>query len=171
MNCRVMTTLMRNGRDRRSGKPVMGHAVLERALLVGTRSADHIRASSHSGCIATGASLCAKNRPHTWLHPNASQKGQIPLAPRAPSIHGPSRRFAATLDVGRSRTEADIRLDCFAPTPRCSRESSKLSSRAPRQCPIPALQTVYRDVAAVRPAGPKSFQLALLAEAASTVRM
>jgi hypothetical protein len=50
----VMTTLMRNGRDRRSGKPVMGHAILERALLVGTRSADQIRASSHSGCIATG---------------------------------------------------------------------------------------------------------------------
>jgi hypothetical protein len=46
--------LMRNGRDRRSGKPVMGHAILERALLVGTRSADQIRASSHSGCIATG---------------------------------------------------------------------------------------------------------------------
>ena len=31
----------------------MGHAILERALLVGTRSADHIRASGHKGCIAT----------------------------------------------------------------------------------------------------------------------
>ena len=51
---RVMTTLMRNGRDRRSGKPVKGQAILERAPLVGTRSADHIRASSRSGCIATG---------------------------------------------------------------------------------------------------------------------
>ena len=30
-----------------------------------------------------------RNRPYTWLHPNASQIGQIPLAPRAPSIHGP----------------------------------------------------------------------------------
>jgi hypothetical protein len=38
----------------------MGHAILERALLVGTRSADHIRASSHSGCIALEASLHAK---------------------------------------------------------------------------------------------------------------
>ena len=84
-----MTTLMRNGRDRRSGKPVMGHAILERALLVGTRSADHIRASGHSGCIATGRASTRKNRPDTWLHPNASQIGQIPLAPRAPSIHGP----------------------------------------------------------------------------------
>src|SRR3984885_1398640 len=55
-----MTTLMRNGRDRRSGKPVMGHAILERALLVGTRSADHIRASSHSGCIAKGQASTRK---------------------------------------------------------------------------------------------------------------
>ena len=58
--CRVMTTLMRNGRDRRSGKPVMGHAILERPILVGTRSADHIRASSHSGCIATGQASTRK---------------------------------------------------------------------------------------------------------------
>ena len=75
----VMTTLMRNGRDRRLGKPVTCHARKERVFLVGTRSADHIRASGHSGCI---------QRPDTWLHPNASLKRQIPLAPRAPSIHG-----------------------------------------------------------------------------------
>ena len=77
----VMTTLMRNGRDRRLEKPVKCHARKERVFLVGTRSADHIRASGHSGCI---------QRPDTWLHPNASLKRQIPLAPRAPSIHGPS---------------------------------------------------------------------------------
>src|SRR6476469_1439285 len=93
MNCRMMTTLMRNGRDRRSGKPVMGHAILERALLVGTRSADHIRASGHSGCIATGRASTRKNRPDTWLHPNASQIGQILLAPRAP-FHDISLRCA-----------------------------------------------------------------------------
>src|SRR6187399_1043878 len=74
-----MTTLMRNGRDRRLGKPVKCHARKERVFLIGTRSADHIRASGHSGCI---------QRPDTWLHPNASPKCQIPLAPRAPSIHG-----------------------------------------------------------------------------------
>jgi hypothetical protein len=74
-----MTTLMRNGRDRRSGKPVKCHARKERVLLVGTRSANHIRASGHSGCT---------QRPDTWLHPNASRKRQIPLASRAPSIHG-----------------------------------------------------------------------------------
>jgi hypothetical protein len=51
----------------------------DRVLLVGTRSADHIRASSQSGCI---------QRPKTWLHPNASLNCQIHLATRAPSIHG-----------------------------------------------------------------------------------
>jgi hypothetical protein len=75
----VKTTLMRNGRDRRLGKPVKCHARKERVFLVGTRSADHIRASAQSGCI---------HRPDTWLHPNASPNCQIPLAPRAPSIHG-----------------------------------------------------------------------------------
>jgi hypothetical protein len=71
--------LMRNGRDRRSGEPASCHAIDKRVLLIGTRSADYIRASSHSGCI---------QRPNTWLHPNPSQKCQIPLATRAPSIHG-----------------------------------------------------------------------------------
>ena len=61
----------------------MGHATLERVLLIGTRLADYIRASGHNGCI---------NRPNTWLHPNASLKCPIfSLAPRAPSIHDPQR--------------------------------------------------------------------------------
>ena len=64
----VMTTLMRNGRDRGSGKPVKCHARKERVLLFGTRSADYIRASSHNGCI---------QRPNTWLHPFASLKCPI----------------------------------------------------------------------------------------------
>src|SRR5450759_4098439 len=63
-----MTTLMRNGRDRRLGTPVKCHARKERVLLVGTRSADHIRASGQSGRI---------QRPNTWLHPNASLKCPI----------------------------------------------------------------------------------------------
>ena len=51
----------------------MGHAIVERVLLFGTRPADYIRASSHSGCIAMEASSPFENRPYTWLHPNASQ--------------------------------------------------------------------------------------------------
>ena len=46
----------------------MGHATLERVLLIGTRSADYIRASGHNGCI---------QRPDTWLHPNPSLKCPI----------------------------------------------------------------------------------------------
>ena len=59
-NCRVMMTLMRNGRDRRLGKPGMGHATLERVFLFGTRSADHIRASGRSGCVVMGTVLHSK---------------------------------------------------------------------------------------------------------------
>jgi len=59
----VMTTLMRNGRDRRSGKPVRATAKKERVLLFGTRSADYIRASGHNGCIATEVILQATTDP------------------------------------------------------------------------------------------------------------
>jgi hypothetical protein len=37
----------------------MGHAILERVLLFGTRSADYIRTSGHNGCIATEVTLQA----------------------------------------------------------------------------------------------------------------
>ena len=37
----------------------MGHAIFERVLLFGTRSADYIRASGHNGCIATEVTLQA----------------------------------------------------------------------------------------------------------------
>ena len=96
-------TLMRNGRDRRSGKPVKCHARKERVRLFGTRSADYIRASGQSGRI---------QRPNTWLHPNASLK--CPIFPlhrgRRPymalSDIPPRRKFVAiglTADIGRRR--------------------------------------------------------------------
>jgi hypothetical protein len=97
----VMTTLMRNGRDRRLEKPVKCHARKERVFLVGTRSADHIRASGHSGCI---------QRPDTWLHPNASLKCQIPLAPRAPSIHGTFRTSPSDPSMSVVEGKADVRF-------------------------------------------------------------
>jgi hypothetical protein len=37
-----------------------------------------------------GGNPSSENRPNTCLHPNASRIRQIPLAPRAPSIHGPT---------------------------------------------------------------------------------
>ncbi len=95
---RVMTTLMRNGRDRRSENPLWADAILERVFLVGTDQ------RITSGPAATAAASPwgkppRENRPYTWLHPNASQKSQIPLATRAPSIHGPSRRLPRCNDL------------------------------------------------------------------------
>src|SRR5271163_2041046 len=89
-----MTALMRNGRDRRSGKPEMGHAIVERVRLFGTRSADYIRASGHSGCIATEVILQATTgRIHDRTR-TLRRKVRFPLAPRAPSIHDPSQAAA-----------------------------------------------------------------------------
>src|ERR1700687_4495401 len=89
-----MTALMRNGRDRRSGKPVMGHAIVERVLLFGTRSADYIRASGHSGCIVTEVILQATTgRIHDRTR-TLRRKVRFPLAPRAPSIHDPTTTLA-----------------------------------------------------------------------------
>src|SRR3954452_19413826 len=81
MNCRGD-----DGIDAKRSRPSIGktrylcHARLERVLLVGTRSADYIRASGHSGRI---------QRPYTWLHPTPfAEMPDFSLAPRAPSIHG-----------------------------------------------------------------------------------
>ena len=94
----VMTALMLNGRDRRSGKPVKCHARKERVLLFGTRSADYIRASGHSGCIATEVILQAKQAEY-MAHPNASLKSPIfPLhRGRRPYMAAP-KRFAEMPD-------------------------------------------------------------------------
>ncbi|MGK2961740.1 MAG: hypothetical protein ACSLFK_06275, partial [Gemmatimonadaceae bacterium] len=86
-----MTALMRNGRDRRLGQPVMGHATLERVRLFGTRSADYIRASGHNGCIATEAILQAKQAEYMTAPERFAEMPDFSLAPRAPSIHDPDR--------------------------------------------------------------------------------
>jgi hypothetical protein len=62
-NCRGDDGIDANGRDRRLGEPVTGHAILEREVLFGTQSADYITASGHSGRIVTEASLQAKTDP------------------------------------------------------------------------------------------------------------
>ena len=76
----------------------MGHAILERVLLFGTRSADYIRASGHNGCIATEVTLQATTEAEYMTAPERFADSQIPLAPRAPSIHDPSnpQRFWVT---------------------------------------------------------------------------
>src|SRR5258705_1692078 len=74
-----MKTLMRNGRDRRSENPFLGHAKKERVSLFGTDQR-----------ITSGP---AARRPHSKAEymtaPERFANSQIPLAPRAPSIHGP----------------------------------------------------------------------------------
>src|SRR6266508_1985095 len=74
-----MKTLMRNGRDRRSENPPLGHAKKERVSLFGTDQR-----------ITSGP---AARRPHSKAEymtaPERFADSQIPLAPRAPSIHDP----------------------------------------------------------------------------------
>ena len=75
-----MKTLMRNGRDRRSENPFLGHAKKERVGLFGTDQR-----------ITSGP---AARRPHSKAEymtaPERFADSQIPLAPRAPSIHDPT---------------------------------------------------------------------------------
>ena len=76
-----MKTLMRNGRDRRSENPFLGHAKKERVSLFGTDQR-----------ITSGPAV---RRPHSKAEymtaPERFADSQIPLAPRAPSIHDPKR--------------------------------------------------------------------------------
>src|SRR5262245_25478555 len=75
-----MKTLMRNGRDRRSENPSLGHAKQERVSLFGTDQR-----------ITSGP---AARRPHSKAEymtaPERFADSQIPLASRAPSIHDPN---------------------------------------------------------------------------------
>ena len=92
-----MKTLMRNGRDRRSENPFLGHAKKERVGLFGTDQR-----------ITSGP---AARRPHSKAEymtaPERFADSQIPLAPRAPSIHDPERSLAGP----KSRTAARPCLD------------------------------------------------------------
>jgi hypothetical protein len=72
----------------------MGHAIFERVRLFGTRSADYIRASGHNGCIATEVTLQATTEAEYMTAPARFADSQIPLAPRAPSIHDPQRNWS-----------------------------------------------------------------------------
>src|SRR6202030_1578956 len=76
---RVMKTLMRNGRDRRSENPLMGHARKERVSLFGTDQR-----------ITSGPAAKRSHSKAAYMTaPERFADSQIPLAPRAPSIHDP----------------------------------------------------------------------------------
>ena len=73
----VMKTLMRNGRDRRSENPLLGHAKNERVVLIGTDQR-----------ITSGP---AAKRPHSKAEymtapERFADNGQIPLALRAVAV-------------------------------------------------------------------------------------
>src|SRR5260370_19704691 len=75
-----MKTLMRNGRDRRSENPFLGHARKERVSLFGTDQ------RITSGPAATRL----HSKAEYMTAPERFADSQIPLAPRAPSIHDPA---------------------------------------------------------------------------------
>src|SRR5262245_24601221 len=83
-----MKTLMRNVRYRRSENPSLGHAKKERVSLFGTDQ------RITSGPVA--------RRPHSKAEymtaPERFADSQIPLAPRAPSIHDPFWTCGASLE-------------------------------------------------------------------------
>src|SRR3954463_15985285 len=89
-----MKTLMRNGRDRRSENPFFGHAKKERVGLFGTDQR-----------ITSGP---AARRPHSMAEymtaPERFTDSQIPLAPRAPSIHDPGADISRLEIPRRSRS-------------------------------------------------------------------
>jgi len=71
------------------GKPAMGHAKKERVLLFGTDQR-----------ITSGpAAKRLRSKAGYMAAPERFAQSQIPLAPRAPSIHGPSRRFHNSAQV------------------------------------------------------------------------
>src|SRR5438034_5450109 len=93
-----MKTLMRNGRDRRSENPPLGHAKKERVSLFGTDQR-----------ITSGP---AARRPHSKAEymtaPERFADSQIPLAPRAPSIHDPKRTFPWSTNAASEFSQPDV---------------------------------------------------------------
>src|SRR6516162_5310848 len=88
-----MTTLMRNGRDRRSENP-MCHAKKERAELIGTDQ------WITSGPAATTAA--SRGRIHGCTRIVSRKVRFFSLAPRAPSIHGTKREYLLGLPMALS---------------------------------------------------------------------
>jgi hypothetical protein len=138
---RVMTTLMRNGRDRRSENPSGPKRYLSAGYCPGPISGSHqgqrpLRLHRHGGKPAS------ENRPDTWLHPNASQKSQI-CSCNAGTVHTwPIASLAATQRFdrfrGRSGHWATIAIRSF------------LTHHVILRPPITALRKVYSITSSAR---------------------
>src|SRR3981189_78947 len=99
-----MKTLMRNGRDRRSENPFLGHAKKERLSLFGTDQ------RITSGPAATRL----HSKAEYMTAPERFADSQIPLAPRAPSIHDPPATLWPRRPASDKRLGCDL-LDRVAP--------------------------------------------------------
>src|SRR5467141_1569906 len=106
-----MKTLMRNGRVRRSENPFLGHARKERVVLFGSDQ----RITSGPAATRLHSKAEYMTAPERFAH------SQIPLAPRAPSIHDPYGTLYAIWD---SRETACGSAACG----HCCLESLKLAS-------------------------------------------
>src|SRR5580693_6041327 len=73
-----MTTLMRNGRDRRSENPSGPTRYLSACFWLGPISGSH-QGQQPLRLHRDRGSPPSENRPYTWLHPNASQKVKLLL--------------------------------------------------------------------------------------------
>src|SRR6266478_367989 len=101
MNCRGDEDIDAKRSRPSIGKPVMGHARKERVVLFGTDQR-----------ITSGP---AAKRPHSKAEymtaPERFADSQIPLAPRAPSIHGPWRHLSGACACGSGvRSSGDGRM-------------------------------------------------------------
>src|SRR5271169_4378231 len=82
-----MKTMMRNGRDRRSENPLLGHARKERVVLVGTDQR-----------ITSGpAAKRSHSKAEYMTAPERFADSQIPLAPRAPLEYSRRKRYGRSL--------------------------------------------------------------------------
>ena len=102
----------------------MGHAIDERVFLFGTRSADYIRASGHSGCIAMEASLQAKTKAEYMTAPER-------FAEKSDSLLHRGRRPYMTHSVISRPSFAALRKIHFA-----ERTLWKIGPRAVRITPL-----------------------------------
>ena len=75
---RVMTTLMRNGRDRRSENPFGPTRYLSACSWLGPISGSH-QGQQPLRLHRDRGNPPSENRPYTWLHPNTSQKVKLLL--------------------------------------------------------------------------------------------
>jgi len=76
------------------GKPVSGSCEERTREFVWDRSADHIRASGQTAALSKAEYMTA---------PERFADSQIPLAPRAPSIHDPSETCATIMRLWQRR--------------------------------------------------------------------